>query len=105
MTSSNLLSNGSSARALLAALLIAPALLTSACAPGSGEPAGELSSKGSDALSDAIYTVDGWMSLEDEYIPRVCTQENGGAGSAALEAQAVAARTYLATAIGDHPTL
>ncbi|HZO13758.1 MAG TPA: SpoIID/LytB domain-containing protein, partial [Polyangiaceae bacterium] len=52
-----------------------------------------------------VYTVDGWMSLEDEYIPRVCTQENGKAAREALLAQAVAARTYVLRAMRDDPTL
>lgn len=60
--------------------------------------------KGS-AVVESIYTEDGWMSLEDAYVPRVCTQENGAADFEALKAQAVAARTYLLRAMRDDPSL
>jgi hypothetical protein len=57
------------------------------------------------AVVESIYTVDGWMSLEDAYVPRVCTQENGAADFEALKAQAVAARTYLLRAMRDDTSL
>lgn len=40
------------------------------------------------------------MELED-YVARVCTQENGAAAFEALKAQAVAARTYVLRAMRD----
>jgi hypothetical protein len=56
-------------------------------------------------LTDSVYTEDGWMSLDDEYVPRVCTQENGAADYEALKVQAVAARTYLLRAMRDDSKL
>lgn len=47
-----------------------------------------------------LATQDGWMDLED-YVARVCTQENGAAAFEALKAQAVAARTYVLWAMRD----
>jgi hypothetical protein len=47
-----------------------------------------------------LATQDGWMDLED-YVARVCTQENGAAAFEALKAQAVAARTYVLRAMRD----
>ncbi|MCC6556020.1 MAG: SpoIID/LytB domain-containing protein [Polyangiaceae bacterium] len=52
-----------------------------------------------------VFTVDGWMDLEAEYVPRVVTLENGKAGSEALKAQAVAARTFVLRAMRDKPGL
>src|SRR5690242_14125481 len=77
------------------------------CAPSDGEPGGstEKSGKEGAALVDSIYTVDGWMSLVDDYIPRVCTQENGGADGEALKVQAIAARTYVLRSIRDDSKL
>lgn len=47
-----------------------------------------------------LATQDGWMDLE-EYVARVCTQENGAAAFEALKAQAVTARTYVLRAMRD----
>ncbi len=44
------------------------------------------------------------MDLED-YVARVCTQENGAAAFEALKAQAVAARTYVLWAVRDEAPL
>jgi len=52
-----------------------------------------------------VFTVDGWMDLEREYVPRVVTRENGAAAPEALKAQAVAARTYVLRAMRDNATL
>jgi hypothetical protein len=47
-------------------------------------------------LPASIYVAgSGWVSVEDTYLPRVVTAENGTALPEALRAQAVAARTYL----------
>src|SRR5262245_57727205 len=54
---------------------------------------------------EMVLTVDGWMRLEDEYIPRVCTRENGAAPMEAIKAQAVAARTFLLRAMRDSSSL
>ena len=56
-------------------------------------------------VSRRVFTVDGWMDLEREYVPRVVTRENGAAAPEALKAQAVAARTYVLRAMRDKPTL
>jgi hypothetical protein len=82
-----------------------------ACSAAPGEPEEELAGeeesagKGAALSVDTVYTVDGWMSLEDAYIPRVCTQENGAAAYEALKVQAVAARTYLLRAMRDDKKL
>ncbi len=53
-----------------------------------------------------MFTVDdGWLDIETEYLPRVCTQENGHAAYLALEAQVIAARTYLLRHMRDDPAL
>ncbi|MEQ9324103.1 MAG: SpoIID/LytB domain-containing protein [Polyangiaceae bacterium] len=53
-----------------------------------------------------VFTAeDGWLDIEDDYLPRVCTQENGNAAYQALEAQAIAARTYLLRAMRDDDEL
>ncbi|HSN99366.1 MAG TPA: SpoIID/LytB domain-containing protein [Candidatus Nanopelagicales bacterium] len=52
-----------------------------------------------------VFTVDGWLDLEDDYVPRVVTRENGNAAPEALKAQAVAARTYVLRAMRDKPGL
>jgi hypothetical protein len=90
------------------ALLLAIASLSAiACSATPDEQASETERFGKEgaALVDSIYTVDGWMSLEDDYLPRVCTQENGAADIEALKAQAVAARTYLLRAMRDDAKL
>ena len=103
MTPSTLASSAGRVLSLLGLLALA-----SACAPAM-EPGPEseqerFGDKGA-AVVDSILTADGWLSLEDEYVPRVCTQENGGAAYLALEAQAIAARTYLLRAMRDDPAL
>lgn len=75
-------------------------LVPVACSPDTAQQTGELTD-----APEKIYTVDGWLSLESEYIPRVCTQENGNADYQALVAQAIAARTYLLRAMRDDPAL
>jgi hypothetical protein len=58
------------------------------------------------ARSDRVFTQsDGWLDIETDYLPRVCTQENGLADYKALEAQVIAARTYLLRAMRDDPYL
>lgn len=64
----------------------------------------------SDATSDEsppakVLTVEGWLRLEEEYLPRVVTGENGHGPTEALKAQSIAARTYLLRAMRDHRTL
>ena len=56
-------------------------------------------------LPKRVYTVDGWMDLEAEYVPRVVTRENGHAAPEALKAQAVAARTFVLRAMRDDPSM
>jgi predicted small metal-binding protein len=92
--------------ALFAAAAIA-ALAGGCVAPPDDEPFEETETFGTKgaAVVESVYTVDGWMSLEDQYVPRVCTAENGGADFEALKAQAVAARTYLLRAMRDDPSL
>jgi hypothetical protein len=59
----------------------------------------------SDFLDEDVSMVftaeDGWLDIENDYLPRVCTQENGQASYQALEAQVIAARTYLLRAMRD----
>lgn len=58
------------------------------------------------ARSERVFTAeDGWLDIETDYLPRVCTQENGLADYAALEAQVIAARTYLLRAMRDNAYL
>jgi MYXO-CTERM domain-containing protein len=47
------------------------------------------------AYCEAMVDGVGLVDVETDYLPRVINCENGGAGQAALEAQAVAARSYL----------
>jgi hypothetical protein len=54
---------------------------------------------------DRVLTVDGWMRLEEDYVPRVVTRENGQAHAEALKAQAIAARTFLRRAMRDDRSL
>jgi Stage II sporulation protein len=56
-------------------------------------------------LPERVYTVAGWMSLDDEYIPRVIAGENLRALFEAKAALAIAARTYLLRAMRDRRTL
>jgi hypothetical protein len=88
-----------------AALSIAVGSASFAGCAGSDEPTDDGDNHAAEGIVDKVYTVDGWMSLEDDYIPRVCTQENGGAASEALKVQAVAARTYVLRAMRDDPSL
>lgn len=56
-------------------------------------------------LPEDVFTHDGWMPLE-EYVARVCTGEMAeNAHPEAIAAQAIAARTYVARAMRDHPAL
>jgi len=95
---------GSSARRILLLSITLP--LLAACSattdPADGD---DIEGKRSAVEVESVYTVDGWMSLEDEYVPRVCTQENGAADAEALKVQAVAARTYLLRAMRDDERL
>lgn len=52
-----------------------------------------------------LYTQDGWMDLDTEYIPRVVTAEHGTAADEALKALAVASRTFVLRAMRDSRTL
>lgn len=56
-------------------------------------------------LPEEVFTRDGWMTLE-EYVARVCTGELAeNAHPEAIAAQAIAARTYVARAMRDHPAM
>ena len=56
-------------------------------------------------LPEEVFTRDGWMPLE-EYVARVCTGEMAmDTHPEAIAAQAIAARTYVARAMRDHPAL
>ena len=58
------------------------------------------------ALPPAILTKGGWISLEDEYVPRVCAGEvPRSTHPEAKAALAIAARTFVVRAMRDHPTL
>lgn len=52
-----------------------------------------------------LYTTDGWMDLDADYIPRVVTAEHGIAADEALKALAVASRTFVLRAMRDSPKL
>lgn len=111
MSSTRIGANGKGHSRIGALALLLP-LLTAACAatPDGAEERfadapEESVGKGAALSVDQVYTVDGWMSLDDEYIPRVCTQENGAADFEALKVQAVAARTYLLRAMRDDSKL
>ena len=54
---------------------------------------------------ERILTVDGWLSLEDEYLPRVCAGEHLHAHPEAKAAIVIAGRTFVLRAMRDHPTL
>lgn len=87
--------------------LLAPMFAVGCAAtPDDTEPqTDDVAGKDSAVVVDSVYTVDGWMNLEDDYVPRVCTQENGAADFEALKVQAVAARTYLLRAMRDDKKL
>jgi len=56
-------------------------------------------------LPEEIFTKEGWVNFE-EYIARVCTGELANdVHFEAIAAQAIAARTYVARAMRDHPSL
>lgn len=56
-------------------------------------------------LPDEVFTREGWVTLE-EYVARVCTGEmRPDMHPEAIAAQAIAARTYVARAMRDHPAL
>jgi hypothetical protein len=52
-----------------------------------------------------VLTVEGWLSLEDEYLPRVCSGEHRYAHPEAKAALVIAARTYVLRAMRDDPDL
>lgn len=52
-----------------------------------------------------VFTVEGWLRFEEEYLPRVVTGENGHGPPEALKAQSIAARTYVLRAMRDHRAL
>ncbi|MDC3958546.1 hypothetical protein KEG38_32120 [Polyangium jinanense] len=54
---------------------------------------------------ERILTVEGWLSLEEEYLPRVCAGEHLHAHPEAKAAIVIAARTFVLRAMRDHPTL
>jgi hypothetical protein len=54
---------------------------------------------------EGILTEQGWMRLEDEYLPRVCAGEHLYAHPEAKAALVIAARTYVLRAMRDHPQL
>jgi MYXO-CTERM domain-containing protein len=70
-----------------------PLLVFAACV-GEGDRVGQARAP-LEAYCEAMVEGVGLVSVEDDYLPRVINCENGGAGPAALEAQAVAARSYL----------
>ena len=53
------------------------------------------------AYCEAMVEGTGVVDVESDYLPRVVSCENGGAADAALEAQAVAARSYLYYALDE----
>ena len=56
-------------------------------------------------VPERILTVEGWLSLEDEYLPRVCAGEHVNAHPEAKAALVIVARTFMLRAMRDHPTL
>jgi len=58
-----------------------------------------------DEIPEQVLTVEGWLSLEDNYLPRVVMGELGNGHPEAKAAQAIAARTYVLRAMRDHPAL
>ncbi len=77
----------------------------SSAARSLGEPVRVMLARPDGPQPDRVLTADGWMRLEDEYLPRVVTRENGQAHAEALKVQAIAARTYLLRAMRDHRSL
>ena len=58
-----------------------------------------------DEIPESVYTVEGWLSFEENYLPRVITGELLHAHPEAHAALAIAARTYVLRVMRDHPTL
>ena len=94
------------ARAGTGRLACAALLACVACTDGAPEPvAGDRAAL--DAFCQADVTGVGLLEVEGDYLAHVVACENGAASQAALEAQAVAARSYLyykletSGAIGD----
>ena len=58
-----------------------------------------------DEIPEKVLTVEGWLSFEDNYLPRVVTGELRHGHPEAQAAQAIAARTYVLRIMRDHPTL
>ena len=58
-----------------------------------------------DEIPEQVLTVEGWLSFEDNYLPRVVTGELRHGHAEAKAAQAIAARTYVLRIMRDHPTL
>jgi hypothetical protein len=88
--------------------IVASTLILLLAAVANGCEGGDSTAQQSDleARSSRVFTAqDGWLDIEDEYLARVCTQENGAADYEALEAQVIAARTYLLRAMRDDPQL
>ena len=52
-----------------------------------------------------VLTVEGWLSLEDEYLPRVCAGEHRYAHPEAKAALVIAARTFVLRAMRDDSAL
>jgi hypothetical protein len=76
-----------------------------AAARSLGEPVRVMLARPDGPRPDRVLTVDGWMRLEEEYLPRVVTRENGMAHTEALKAQAIAARTFVLCAMRDRRSL
>jgi len=53
---------------------------------------------------ERVLTIAGWMSLDDEYVPRVIAGEHLQAFFESKAALAIAARTYLLRSMRDRPT-
>ncbi len=58
-----------------------------------------------DKVPERVFTVEGWLSFEENYLPRVLAGELLHAHPEAHAALAIAARTYVLRAMRDHPTL
>jgi hypothetical protein len=72
--------------------LVIGALLAPGC---QGDSARARRASASHAYCTAVVAGVGVVRVEEEYLPRVVACENGAAAPAALEAQAIAARSYL----------
>jgi hypothetical protein len=58
-----------------------------------------------DSPPDRVLTAGGWMDFEEEYLPRVCSNELLHGFPEAHTAQVIAARTYVLRAMRDRPGL